>query len=133
MNCFELQLMDAQQTRVVDSVESFVGSDSSGSFSLWAHHQRFITLLEFGLARYRCRDQTWVYIAMPGALLLFEDNCLQLVSRRFLLDPDYSSISERLTQTLLVEEQALEKARQSLRHMEERVVHELLKNARGLP
>ncbi|WP_426416498.1 F0F1 ATP synthase subunit epsilon [Aestuariirhabdus sp. LZHN29] len=131
MRTFILQLMDAKKTQNIERVESFVGSDRSGSFSLWAHHQRFITVLEFGLARYRCQHNEWVYIAMPGALLLFEDNNLQLVSRRFLIDQDYLKISERLTQTLLVEEEALEKARQSLRHMEEMVLHELLRNVRG--
>ncbi len=35
----------------IDDVSSFVGEDDSGSFGLLARHDRFMTVLDFGLAR----------------------------------------------------------------------------------
>lgn len=131
MNSFQIRLLDAQQGRDIDGVEAFVGSDQSGSFSIWARHQRFITLLELGLARYRCHGDDWVYIAMPGALLHVEANLLQLVSRRFIIDRDYQRISALLTEQLLAEEQALQATRLSLRQMEEQIIRQLWQQARG--
>ncbi|MEH6626886.1 MAG: F0F1 ATP synthase subunit epsilon [Motiliproteus sp.] len=131
MNSFQMRLLDSQGGRDIDRVEAFVGNDQSGSFSIWAQHQRFITLLEFGLARYRCHNDDWVYIAMPGALLHVEANLLQLVSRRFIIDSDYQRISQLLTEQLLAEEQALQATKRSLRHMEEEIIRQLWQHARG--
>ncbi len=130
MNLFTIRLLESQGSREIEQVEAFVGNDSSGSFSIWAQHQRFITLLEFGLARYRCNDNHWSYIAMPGAVLDFNDNQLQLVSRRFIIDSDYQHISQLLTDQLLAEEQALHATKQSLRHMEEQIIRQLWQRTR---
>ncbi len=130
MKQFRLRLLDSQGVRDIDQVEAFVGSDQSGSFSIWAHHQRFITLLAFGLARYRCSQQHWTYIAMPSAVLHVEDNLLQLTSHRFIIDSDYHSISQRLTEQLLAEELALQTTKRSLRHMEEQIIRQLWQQAR---
>ncbi len=129
MNRFQLRLLDSQGTRDIDQVEAFVGSDLSGSFSIWANHQRFITVLEFGLARYRCADDLWCYIAMPGAVLQFDANQLQLISRRFIIDRDYQRISQLLTEQLLAEEQLLHDTKRSLRHMEEQLIRQLWQRA----
>ena len=129
MSRFQLRLLDSQGSRDIDQVEAFVGSDQSGSFSIWANHQRFITLLEFGLARYRCTDDAWSYIAMPGAVLQFDANQLQLISRRFIIDRDYARISQLLTEQLLAEELVLQETKRSLRHMEEQLIRELWQRA----
>jgi F-type H+-transporting ATPase subunit epsilon len=131
MNSFQFRLLDSQGVRDLDPITTFVGSDRSGSFSIWAQHQRFITLLEFGLARYRSHNEDWVYIAMPGALLHVEANLLQLVSRRFIIDSDYRRISQLLTQQLLAEEQALQDTKRSLLHMEEQIIRQLWQQTRG--
>ena len=130
MNLFRLRLLDANGSQDIDQVEAFVGSDASGSFSIWAQHQRFITLLEFGLARYRCHNEPWIYIAMPGAVLHFASNQLQLISRRFIVDSDYQRISQQLTDQLLAEEEALQATKLSLRHMEEQIIRQLWQHSK---
>ncbi len=52
-------------------MRSFIGEDASGSFGLQAGHARFMTILEFGLARFRTAEADWQYLALPGALLYF--------------------------------------------------------------
>jgi F-type H+-transporting ATPase subunit epsilon len=131
MNSFQLRLLSTEGVRDIDQVEAFVGSDASGSFSIWARHQRLITVLAFGLARYRCRQADWCYLAMPGAVLHFEANRLQLISRSILVDADYQRISQRLTEQLLAQEQRLQTTKQGLRHMEEQLIRQLWQQSQG--
>ena len=65
-----------------------VGEDASGSFGLWAHHERFMTALVFGLARYRRTGEPWQYLALPGALAYFLDNNIH--SARRYIRSDYN-------------------------------------------
>lgn len=125
MNTFTLELHDATKRHQVDDVCSFVGEDASGSFGIQARHARFMTSLSFGLARYRRRQAGWHYIAMPGAVLYFEANHLWIGTRRFLLDDDYNRISRLLREQLMIEEQALEDTKRSLRRMEEQLLRHL--------
>ena len=69
MNTFTLELHDTSRTEQIEDVFSFVAEDGSGSFGLQAGHERFITVLRFGLARWRTRDGVWHYVAMPGGVL----------------------------------------------------------------
>ncbi|SDK18900.1 F0F1 ATP synthase subunit epsilon [Microbulbifer yueqingensis] len=125
MRGFSLELLSATGQRRMDGVVSFVGEDASGSFGILAGHVRSMTSLLFGLARFRCASEEWQYLAVPGGLLYFVDNHLQICCRRFLVDSDYERISTLLQQQLLSEEQALREMKESLRRMEESVLKRL--------
>jgi len=125
MKAFTLQLQDATRTRRIEGVSSFVGEDASGSFGILAGHARLMTSLVLGLARFHVGDAPWQYLALPGALLYFKDDLLTLNTRHFLLDDDYSRISDALQQQLLAEEEELHAMKSSLHSMEEEVLRRL--------
>jgi len=132
MNAFTLQLRAADQEQQIESVTAFVGEDASGSFGLLAHHARFLTSLEFGLARFRIGVEAWQYLAVPRALLYFHDNRLTLITRHYVLDSDYDRIRHTLQDELLAEEQALRGVRNSLHRMEEFLLKRLWEFGRTL-
>jgi len=132
MNTFVLQLRAADQEQRLDGVTAFVGEDASGSFGLLAQHARFLTALEFGLARFRLGEDAWQYLAVPRALLYFADNQLTLITRRYVVDSDYDRISRTLQDELLAEEQALRSVRHSLQRMEEYLLKRLWQFGREL-
>lgn len=120
MSGFTLKLFDSCQSEALEGVSVFVGEDASGSFAILSRHARFMTVLRFGLARFRRGNETpWQYLAMPGALLYFCDNTLTLACRHYLLDEDYDRISGRLAEELVKEEEALHEVKESLKRMEE--------------
>jgi F-type H+-transporting ATPase subunit epsilon len=122
---FKLQLQDATRAEEIAGVTSFVGEDDSGSFGILAGHTRMLTALIIGLARFRIGADTWRYLAVPGAVLYFQDNVLTVSTRRYLLDADYMRISRALQQQLLAEEEQLQTMKTSLHHMEEAMLKRL--------
>lgn len=125
MNGFTLRLQDATRAEDIENVVSFVGEDASGSFGILAGHARLIAALVIGLARFRTADGVWRYLAVPGAVLYFRDNLLTLSTRRYLLDDDYTRISQALEQQLLTEEEKLHTLKTSLRNLDEQVLKHL--------
>lgn len=125
MNAFTLRLADAARTETVEGVTSFVGEDASGAFGIQAGHERFVTCLAFGLARFRAGEGPWTYLAVPGAVLRYADGVLTVSTRRYLTDPDFGRISAALGEVLLKEEEALGAVRDSLRRMEEAMLKRL--------
>ena len=103
MSGITLHLQDAMHSETLEQVTSFVGEDASGSFGLLAGHERFMTSLVFGLARFRVQGNAWEYLALPGALLYFVDDHLYLNTRRLLRDSDYERITAALEEQLLAE------------------------------
>ena len=73
MNTFHMNLQSTTQYERVEGVTSFIGEDESGSFGVLAGHARMMTLLRFGLARFRRLGEDWEYLALPGALAYFLD------------------------------------------------------------
>ncbi|MGD2021368.1 MAG: F0F1 ATP synthase subunit epsilon [Thiohalocapsa sp.] len=128
MSGFTLHLQDAQSYERVDGVQCFVGTDASGSFGLLAGHERFMTALVFGLARYRDADDRWIYLALPGGLVYFVDNALFLSTRRLICGPDVDQVSVLLRTQLAAEERELVAMHKSL----ERLEQEMLKRLRRL-
>ena len=118
MNTFTLQLYDATRQQRIEHVTSFVGEDANGCFGLQAHHARFMTTLIFGLFRYRLQTDEWLYLALPGGVLYFNDNELSISTRHFLIDSDFERISDLLKHQLLSEEETLSVTRASLQKME---------------
>ena len=131
MRTFALQLNGARQSALIDNVVSFVGEDASGRFGLRAGHERFMTPLVFGLARYRPADSEWRYLALPGALLYFAGHELVINARRYIEDTDYHRISRALTEQLLKEEEVLVGLKQNLRQLEEAMLKQLLNIEQG--
>lgn len=125
MSDFTLILRDATHSETLAGISTFVGEDASGSFGIRANHARFITLLTFGLSRFRQGTQPWQYLAVPGALLYFVDNTMTITSRRFLIDEDYEAITTLLQQRVAAEERELSSMKESLRSMEEELLHRL--------
>ena len=125
MKSFTLQLMDTTRSEKITGVTSFVGEDASGSFGILAGHARLMTSLIIGLARFRIGDGAWQYLALPRAVLYFNDNVLTLSTRRYLQDDQYMRISQALQQTILAEEEKLHTMKESLHRMEEEVLKRL--------
>ena len=125
MKTFRLRLQDATQAEEISGVTSFVGEDASGSFGILAGHGRMIAVLVTGLARFRIGKQAWQYLAVPGAVLYFNNDMLTLSTRHYLLDDDYRRISQALQQQLLVEEEQLHTIKESLHRMEKEVFKRL--------
>jgi F-type H+-transporting ATPase subunit epsilon len=131
VSSFVMHLQDATSYERIERVESFVGTDASGSFGIQASHERLMTSLVFGLARYRVAGEPWVYIALPRALLYMLDGELYVSARRYFRDLDYRRMSEALTARLRSEEDELKQVRDSLRRMEEEMFKRLWELSRG--
>ena len=125
MSTFTLHLFAADRYERIDGAASFVGEDTSGSFGLLARHDRFMTVLTFGLARLLLADGRREYLGFPGGLLYFIDNELRISTRRYLRDPDVARITHALTRELLEEEQALQQTRRKLHRLEAEMLKRL--------
>ena len=125
MNSFSLVIQDATHIERYDQVASFVGWDDSGSFGLLAGHGRFMTMLSWGLARFRTLDGAWHYLALPGGLLYFAENTATISTRRFLHEDDADRMSRALEGQLLLEEESLRTMKHSLSRLEEEMFKRL--------
>lgn len=128
-----LHLQSATQYERIEGVTSFVGEDASGSFGILPGHERMITVLASGLARFRVSSDPWQYLALPGAVLYLLDNELYLSARRYLRESDYQRISAALEAQLLAEEESLRVVKESLHQMEEAMFKRLWQMGRGRP
>ena len=126
MNQFVLNLFDATHEQRITGVTSFVGEDASGSFGIQPNHARFMTTLVFGLARFRLETDQWQYLALPGAVVYFNQNELTISTRHFLIDSDLERISALLEQQLITEEENLSATRESLHRMEQAMFKRML-------
>ena len=126
MNQFVLNLFDATHEQRITGVTSFVGEDASGSFGIQPNHARFMTTLVFGLARFRLGTEDWQHLALPGAVVYFNNNELTISTRHFLIDTDLERISTLLDQQLIAEEEKLRATRESLHRMEQALLKRML-------
>jgi len=126
MNLFVLNLFDATHEQRITGISSFVGEDASGSFGIQPNHARFMTTLVFGLARFRLGTEDWQYLALPGAVVYFNNNELTISTRLFLIDTDIERISTLLEQQLIAEEENLLATRESLHRMEQAMLKRML-------
>lgn len=125
MSSFTLDLQGAVRTERLEGVTSLVGTDASGSFGILPGRARFMTVLEYGLSRFRIADGSWLYLACPGAVLSFSDNHLELSTRRYLCDADYERISAALAGQLAEEENALKSVKDNLQKLEQALFRRL--------
>ena len=131
MKPFTLHLQDSTHDERIDQVVSFVGQDDSGLFGILADHARMITVLSFGLARYRTSDDRWHYVAVPRALLYCVDNNLYLSTRRYIRDDVYARISQALEEQLVAEEAELRSIKEHVHRLEEEMFRRLWRMGRG--
>ncbi|MDO9169327.1 MAG: F0F1 ATP synthase subunit epsilon [Methylobacter sp.] len=126
MNPFVLNLFDASHEQRIAGVTSFIAEDATGSFGIQANHARFMTTLVFGLARFSLSTDAWQYLALPGAVVYFNNNELTVSTRHFLIDTDLERISTLLEQQLITEEENLHATRESLHRMEQAMMKRML-------
>ena len=119
MNQFVLNLFDTTHEQRIAGVTCFAGEDASVSFGIQPNHTRFMTTQVFGLARFRLGTEDWQYLALPGAVVYFNNNELTIGTRHFLIDADLERISSLLGQQLITEEDSLHATRESLHRMEQ--------------
>jgi F-type H+-transporting ATPase subunit epsilon len=131
MNGFVLHLQSATQYERIEHVASFVGEDDTGSFGILAGHVRMMTVLGFGMARFRVGGEDWQFVAVPGALVYFVDGELYLNTRRYLRDPDFERVSAVLRQQMLEEEEELRGMKQSVHRLEEEMMRRMWQMKRG--
>lgn len=122
---FTLHLQSAALYECIEGVSSFVGQDASGSFGILPGRARFITVLDYGLARFRLPEGNWHYLACPGAVLSFADDQLFLNTRRYLRDDHYERVSELLTGQLTEEEAELKSVKDNLQRLEQELFRRL--------
>lgn len=125
MTGFALHLQSATQYAHIEEVESFVARDASGSFGLMARHERMMTVLGYGLARFRTADGAWHYLALPGGLVYFVDGELFLSTRRYVLGDDFRTVAASIDSTLLAEDSALKSLKESVTRLEREMVRRL--------
>ncbi len=125
MSGFTLHLLAADRSEHIDRVTSFVGEDKSGSFGLLPNHERFMTVLGFGLARVRRANGQSEYLGFPGGLLYFLDNECRISTRRYLRDTDVTRIAQALSREMLEEERALDETRHKLHRLEAEMLKRL--------
>jgi len=125
MTPFTLHLQSATQYARFDDVESFVARDASGAFGLLARHERMMTVLGYGLARFRSTGNDWHYLALPGGLLYVVDGELYLSTRRYVLGDDFRTVAAAIDSTLMAEESALRSLKESVVRLEREMVRRL--------
>ena len=130
MNLFSLHLQDAEKSQSIAGLSSFIGEDESGSFGILAGHTRMMSSLVFGLARFRISDQAWQYLALPGALLYFNENKLSISTERYVISDDYEQLSTLLQQQLCRELSTQQVAKRSLHQMEQELFKRLWESDR---
>lgn len=130
MKHFSLHLQDAEKNQSINGLSAFIGEDKSGSFGILAGHTRMMSSLLFGLARFRIDDQAWQYLALPGALLYFNNNKLSISTERYMISDDYEQLSTRLQQQLSSELGQQKVAKKSLHQMEQELFKRLWESGR---
>lgn len=125
MSGITLLLNSAVRSERIVGVASFVGTDASGSFGIQPGRVRLMTILDYGLSRFRTPNGDWIYLACPGAVLNFSDNQLTVNTRRYLCDPDYQRISDLLAGQLAEEEAELKSVKDNLQQLEQALFRRL--------
>lgn len=132
MSTFTLLLFDINQQCHYDNVHSFVGRDRSGSFGIQAGHETFVTCLQPGLARFRMADECWHYIAQPGAVILFQDQTLQLSTAQFLLSDERETLVSQMDAQWQELDQQLGSTKRNIAQVEQALARKIWEmNRRG--
>lgn len=125
MSSITLYLHSAIRNEVVPDIASFIATDASCSFGIKPDRATLITILEYGLSRFRTSNGTWYYLACPGAVLHFADNQLTINTRHYLYHQDHERIAGLLTGQLAQEEETLRHVKKNLQQLEQALFQRL--------
>lgn len=125
MNTFKLHLQSSLRYEKIDNIISFTGKDASGSFSIMANAERFMTSLEFGLVQFRYEDLQTEYVALPGAILYFHDNELFINTWSYQRSKNYNSITKALNEEFNIHETTIQNIKETLNRLDEKVFKRL--------
>jgi len=125
MNSFELRLLDSQNSQIFSAVTRFIGADETGSFAILAGHAPLIVLLRQGLARFCDVEGHWYYLALPGGVCRFADNCLSVCTVRYFVGEKRDEICQQLSDELARTDSQLHAARLTLTQIEQSLVRRL--------
>lgn len=125
MTGFSLHLQSAARYECFEGVASFVGVDATGSFGILPGRERFMTVLEYGLARFRWEARPWRYVACPEGVLYFADGELFVNTRRYLLGDDFEGVSAQLSGRLAKEEAEIRTVKDNLLKLEQELYRRL--------
>jgi len=125
MKTFPLTLLDSRGSDRFSHVRQFIGADGSGAFGVLAGHEAMVAALRYGLARFEDEGGNWHYAAMPGGILHFRKNTLNVVTVRYFLGENADELAERLTQEMSRDDSELVAARQTLAKIDRTLVRRL--------
>ncbi|MGD9870646.1 MAG: F0F1 ATP synthase subunit epsilon [Thauera sp.] len=126
MSSFQLVIASPLRVERIDAVASFVGRDASGQFGLLAQHEPFITVLEWGLARFRTEAAPhWRYIALPGGTLRYYGGQLQIATRNFVIGEALATVAAALKHDTAREADQRAALRGSLDQLEQALMQRL--------
>jgi F-type H+-transporting ATPase subunit epsilon len=136
MNSFVMYLQSPGRFERLDGVTSFVGADGSGSFGIMPNHERIMTILSPGIMRIsrlaqQPEDQT-EYLGVGGGVLYFVGNELFINTRKYLLERNYAFLSSALQEHIRQEAADIIARRQTIKHLEEALLRELVKSPRAV-
>ncbi len=131
MRTFTLHLQSALRYERIERVSSFVGEDRSGQFGILGGHERLVTVLVPGLARFRTGNEPWQYLALPGAVLYFAHGELSVNARLYERSADYRSMRAVLRDRLSAEEEELRTLNRCVRDLEGALFKRLYELQRG--
>jgi F-type H+-transporting ATPase subunit epsilon len=133
MRTFPLTLLDGRGVQRFDTLVAFMAADASGSFGVLAGHAAMVAVLRFGLARFVDDARTTRYLALPGGVLRFADNRLTLVTVRYFLGEDRSTIVEQLATAMARRDSDIRAARATLNEIEHSLLRGLIRLTHGEP
>ena len=122
MDSFDLYLQSTTQYEDVHRVVSFVGTDASGQFGIYAHHARMMTCLSYGAVTLRYANHQVEYLALPGGVLYFKHNCLFISARHYLKGNNYQGILMLMDEELQKEETSIRSTKESLYRLDEEML-----------
>ena len=131
MKTFRLHLMSMTRSEIISDIVRFTGQDAAGSFGVLANAYRRITVLAFGLTHFQNAAGQIEYLALPGGVLYFVANELQIATTHFVRSGSLEDISKILDREVRQDEAELREIKQSLHQLDDEIMkrmYELKRN-----
>lgn len=122
---FMLQVQGLNDAWQLAEAVSFIGTDGSGRFGLQAGHEYFVTLLEPGLVQVCDTNGAWLYIAQPGAVLVFKQGTLEIACTEFMQGTDPDILLNTMEQRWQRDDLDLHAARSSIFQVEQTLARKI--------
>jgi F-type H+-transporting ATPase subunit epsilon len=125
MKSFALTLCDSAQTAEFPAVTQCVASDQTGAFGILASHAPMVAVLRYGLLRFSTADGRIRFVALPGGILRFSDNHLEIVTSRFFLGEQRETLVDQMAEELAREDSDVRQSRLALAQIEQTLLQHL--------